>query len=299
MKPAEAADLLLLGAIWGASFLFMRVAAPDFGPWPLVFVRVAGAAAVLLPLLAWRGQWPALRAHWRVIALVGLLNSALPFALFVVAALAINAGLSAILNATTPMWAALVAWLWLNDRPPLQRALGLALGFAGVLALAADKASLQSGAHGVSPAVAVAACLGAAMLYGLAANVARRHLAGVPSLAVAAGSQCAAAAVVAMPALWAWPATPPSAASWAAAALLSVLCTGVAYVLYFRLLARLGAAGAASVTFLVPLFAVAWGALFLGEMPTPAMLACGALILLGTGLATGLWRWPGRNGSTT
>ena len=294
MTRRDAADLLLLGAIWGASFLFMRVAAPDFGPWPLVFVRVAGASLVLLPLLAWRGQGSALRKHWRAIALVGLLNSALPFALFVVAALAINAGLSAIFNATTPMWAALVAWGWLNDRPAPMRALGLGLGFAGVLALAADKASLTPGEHGISPALAVAACIAAAMLYGLAANLAKRHLSGVPSLAVAAGSQLAAAIVVAVPAGWTWPATAPSAAAWAAAALLSVVCTGAAYVLYFRLLARLGPPGAASVTFLVPLFAVAWGALFLGEQPTPAMLAGGAVILLGTALATGLLR--GRRG---
>jgi drug/metabolite transporter (DMT)-like permease len=291
VKPRDAADLLLLGAIWGASFLFMRVAAPDFGPWPLVFVRVAGASLVLLPLLAWRGQVPALRQHWRAIAVVGVLNSALPFALFVVAALAINAGLSAIFNATTPMWAALVAWGWLGERPTLPRALGLVLAFAGVLALAADKASLTPGEHGISAALAVVACLGAAMLYGLAANAARRYLTGVPSLAVAAGSQCAATVVVALPALWSWPAVAPSAGAWTAAALLSVVCTGVAYVLYFRLLSRLGPSGAASVTFLVPLFAVAWGALLLGEMPTPAMGAGGAVILLGTALATGLaWK---------
>jgi drug/metabolite transporter (DMT)-like permease len=288
MRRRDLAELLLLAAIWGASFLFMRVAAPDFGAFALVFVRVALASLVLLPLLMWQGQGAALRQHWRAIAVVGALNSAVPFVLFTLAALAINAGLSAIFNATTPLWTAIVAWWWLRDRPAPARALGLAIGFAGVLALAAGKASLQPGEHGVSAALAIAACLVAAALYGVAANVTKRHLNGVPSLALAAGSQLAAAVLVALPAWWTWPQTPPSATAWAAAVLLAVVCSGVAYILYFRLIAGLGPAGAASVTFLIPLFAVAWGWAFLGEAPTWGMAAGGAVVLLGTALATGL-----------
>jgi drug/metabolite transporter (DMT)-like permease len=293
MKTRDLTDLLLLAAIWGASFLFMRVAAPSFGAFPLVFVRVALAALVLLPLLLWQGRAAGLRQHWRVIAVVGLLNSALPFTLFIVAALAINAGLSAIFNATTPMWTALIAWLWLHDKPTPRRGFGLALGFAGVLALAVGKASLQPGEHGVSPALATLACLGATLMYGLAANVTKRHLAGVPALTLAIGSQLSAAVLVAGPAWWAWPAVNPPWNAWLAAVLLALLCSGVAYVLYFRLIARLGPAGASSVTFLIPLFAVCWGALFLDEQPTWAMAAGGAVILLGTALATGmrLPRW--------
>lgn len=295
MRPRDAAALLLLAAIWGASFLFMRIAAPHFGALPLVAVRVTLATLVLLPLLAWRGQWPALRTHWRAIAIVGLLNSALPFIGFTVAALAINAGLSAIFNATTPLWTALIAWWWLGDRPAPARAFGLALGFAGVLALAAGKASLKAGAHGVSPALAIAACIGAAMLYGVAANFTKRRLTGVPTLALAAGSQLSAAVLLAVPAAWSWPDTVPPATAWLAALLLAVVCTGVAYVLYFRLIARIGPSGAASVTFLIPLFAVAWGALFLGERPTLGMLGGGAVILLGTAIATGLLHGPRRH----
>lgn len=288
MKGRDLTDLLLLAAIWGGSFLFMRVAAPHFGTWALVFVRVAGAALVLLPLLAWHGQGAALRRRWRPIAVVGALNSTLPFALFTLASLAISAGLSAIFNATTPLWTALVAWAWLHERPAPWRAAGLALGFVGVVGLAAGKASLQPGEHGVSPALAVLACVAAAALYGVAANFTRRHLAGVPSLALATGSQLSAAVLVAVPAALTWPAQNPPAIAWAAALALAVFCSGVAYVLYFRLIARLGAAGASSVTFLIPLFAVAWGGLFLGEQPTVAMAAGGAVILLGTALATGL-----------
>lgn len=292
MKGRDLVDLLLLAAIWGASFLFMRVAAPYFGAFPLVLVRVGGAALVLLPLLVWHGQTAGLRRHWRVISLVGLLNSALPFALFIVAALAINAGLSAIFNATTPMWTALIAWFWLHDKPAPLRLFGLGLGFAGVLALALGKASLQPGEHGVSPALAIAACVGAAGLYGVAANVTKRHLAGVPALTLAVGSQLSAAVLVAGPAWWAWPAASPPLNAWVAAVLLAVLCSGVAYVLYFRLIARLGPAAASSVTFLIPLFAVGWGALFLDERPTGAMMVGGAVILLGTGLAMGMKRSP-------
>lgn len=288
MTRRDGADLLLLAAIWGASFLFMRVAAPHFGAFPLVFVRVALASLVLLPLLAWRGQGPALRQHWRAIALVGVLNSALPFALFVLAALAINAGLSAIFNATTPLWTALIAWAWLHQRPAPGRVLGLAVGFAGVVALAFGKASLQPGDHGISPALAIAACLGAAAMYGLAANLTQKRLAGVPSLALAVGSQLSAAVVVALPAAWTWPASPPPASAWGAAVLLAVVCSGVAYVLYFRLIARIGPGGASSVTFLIPVFAVAWGWAFLGEAPTWGMAAGGAVILLGTALSTGV-----------
>lgn len=296
MRRRDAADLLLLAAIWGASFLLMRIAAPEFGAFALVAVRVGLAAAVLLPLLAWRGQLGALRRHAGPIAVVGLLNSALPFVLFTLAALAINAGLSAIFNATTPLWTALVAWAWLHDRPAPARAVGLAIGFAGVLALAAGKASLQPGEHGISPALAIAACIAAALCYGVAANFAKRHLAGVPPMALATGSQLSAALLMAGPALWFWPAATPSPAAWTAAVLLAVVCSGVAYVLYFRLIARIGPAGASSVTFLIPLFAVAWGWAVIGERPTWGMAGGGAVILLGTAIATGLWRprWPGR-----
>lgn len=291
MRPRDAAELLLLAAIWGASFLFMRMAAPEFGAVALVAVRVGLAAAVLLPLLAWQGQLGALRRHAGPIAIVGLLNSALPFVLFTLAALAVNAGLSAIFNATTPLWTALVAWAWLHDRPAQARAVGLALGFAGVLALAAGKASLQPGEHGISPALAIAACIGAALCYGVAANFAKRHLTGVPPMALAAGSQLSAALIVAGPAWWWWPTTTPSAGAWTAAVLLAVVCSGVAYVLYFRLIAHIGPAGASSVTFLIPLFAVAWGWVVLGEPLTWGMAAGGAVILLGTAIATG---WSAR-----
>jgi drug/metabolite transporter (DMT)-like permease len=288
----DLAELLLLGALWGASFLFMRLGAADFGPLALVFVRVAGAAAMLLPILLVRGEGPALRQHWRAIAVVGIVNSALPFLLYTMAALVLTAALMAVFNATAPIWGALVARLWLGDKLGPSRALGLAIGVAGVVGLSWGKADFKPGLQGVSPALGIAACLGASVLYGIGANVSRRYLAGVPPMAVAAGSQLSAALLLLVPAALAWPTIAPDAAAWASAGTLALACTGLAYVLYFRLIAHAGAANAISVTFLIPAFAMLWGWLFLAERPTLGMLLGCAVILLGTALSTGFLRWP-------
>ena len=294
MRARDLIELLLLAALWGASFLFMRLGAAEFGPVALSALRVGGATLVLLPLLAWTGQSAALRNHWRAIAVVGVVNSALPFVLFSIAALAINAGLSSIFNATAPLWGALIAWGWLGDRLTRMRVAGLGLGFAGVLWLAWDKASFRPGEHGVSAMVAIVACLAATLCYGFAANYAKRRLADVPPLAVATGSQLAATLVLLLPAWWLWPAATPSSIAWSSVVGLALLCTALAYLLYFRLIAKLGAARAISVAFLLPLFGVLWGALFLGEAVTPAMGIGCAVILLGTAMTTGVLRWPVR-----
>lgn len=295
MKAADLVELIALAAIWGASFLFMRIGAPEFGPVALTALRVAGATLMLLPLVFWRGHAAALRTHWKPIAVVGLFNTALPFVLFSIAALAINAGLSSIFNATAPLWGALIAWLWLGDRLSRARVLGLFIGFVGVVFLAWNKASFKPGEHGVSAALAIGACLAATLGYGFAANYTKKKLTGVPPLAVATGSQAAATALVALPALWFAPTSMPSAAAWGSVVVLALLCTGVAYPLYFRLIAHLGAARAITVTYLIPLFGALWGALFLSEAITPAMaLGCG-VVLVGTALASGLLS-PGTSG---
>lgn len=292
MKSRDLADLLLLAALWGASFLFMRLGALEFGAVALAAVRVTGATLCLLPLLLSRRLGPVLRQHWKPIFAVGLLNSALPFVLYSYAALAISAGLSSIFNATTPLWGALVAWLWLHDRLDRMRVAGLVIGFAGVIWLAWDKASFRPGVDAPASGSAVLACLAATLLYGVAASFTKRHLSGVHPLATATGSQLASALVLAGPA-WVWrPAAWPGTQAWLAAALLAVLCTGVAYVLYFRLIGNVGPANAMAVTFLIPAFAVLWGALFLGEIVGATMVGACLVILLGTALATGLVRAP-------
>jgi drug/metabolite transporter (DMT)-like permease len=290
MRRRDLGELVLLAAVWGASFLFMRLGAGEFGAIPLSWLRVAGAALVLLPLLRWRGETAALRAHWKPVFVVGVMNSALPFVLFSYALLSITASLSSIFNAASPLFGALIAWLWLKDRLSAPRIAGLFIGFAGVLGLAGDEAGVSGNADATSGALAVLACLLASLLYGWSVNFTRRYLTGVPSMAVAAGSQLAAALVLLVPALWLWPAATPGTAAWANVAGLAVLCTGLAYILYFRLIAHAGPANAIAVTYLIPAFAVLWGGLFLGERPTAVMLAGCAVILLGTALATGLLR---------
>ncbi len=175
MKPRDLADLVLLAALWGASFLFMRVAAPHFGPVPLSALRVAGAALLLLPLLAAHSGLAGLRKHWRPIALVGVTNSALPFVGFSVAALYIPAGLSSILNATSPMFGALIAMLWLREPSSLSRVAGLGVGFVGVMLLARDSTRFATGDSGAG--LAIGLCLAASLLYGFSACLARRYLA--------------------------------------------------------------------------------------------------------------------------
>jgi len=289
-------DFVLLAAIWGASFLFMRIATVEFGAMPTAAVRVAIAAVFLLPLLWLRGLGPQLRRHWKPVFLIGILNSGIPFACFAFALLSITTGLSAILNATVPLFGALIAWLWLKDRPGGSRVLGLAVGFAGVALLAWDKASFKPDASGIAPGWAVLACLLATLCYGLAANATKRYLSGLPPLVTAAGSQIGATLGLALPAFWFWPAQTPSLQAWLALVVVGVVCTGIAYVLYFRLIEQAGPARALAVTFVVPVFAVFYGVLFLGVAVTGWMVLCGLVIVCGTALSTGLLKF-GRKGS--
>lgn len=286
-------DFVLLAALWGSSFLFMQRAAQEFGPLPTATMRVGIAALCLLPLLWHQGLLPELHRHRRHILVVGLLNSGLPFALYAYALLSIPTGLSSILNATVPLFGAIVAWAWLGERPNAARSLGLALGFVGVALLAWTKSSFDPASGGHS-GWAVLACLAACVCYALAASYTRRYLGGVAPMVLAGGSQLGAALGLALPALWLWPARWPGLSAWASVAAVGVACTAFAYILFFRLIARVGPARALTVTFAVPAFGVLYGTLLLGEELTPAMLGCGAVIVCGTALAAGLVRLPVR-----
>ncbi len=280
--------LVTLAAIWGASFLFMRMGAPHFGAVPLIALRVAIAAVLLAPVLRDAGARREFRAHWWPLAVVGVTNSALPFCLLTFAALSLTAGVDAVLNATTPLWAAIVALLWLRTPITRLQAAGLATGFAGVLLLAGS----ELGHGGTLPAVLAA--LAATLSYGFAAHYAKRRLADVRPFVSAFGSQCFAALVLAPIAAFSWPAGPLAPLDWVSVALLGAVCTALAYLLYFRLLQDAGAQYAASVTFLIPVFGLVWGAMFLHEPITLQAVAGCAVILLGTALTTG--RLRGRSG---
>jgi drug/metabolite transporter (DMT)-like permease len=288
MRPTAALfTLLTLAALWGASFLFMRVAAPEFGPIPLIALRVTLAALALLPLLLTRPRTPAsatMRVPVAPMFLLGITNSALPFTLFAYATLSLSAGLTAILNATAPFFTAIIAALWLRDPLIRPRALGLIIGFAGVILVVWGRVSFKPGA--ASTGLAVLAGLTAALCYGFAANYTKRRFTGIDPLRLATYSQATAAIALLPLALFFRPATLPSTKSWAMLAALAVLSTALAYVLYFRLIAALGPARAVTVTFLIPVFAMIWGMIFLQERITLQMIAGTALILSGIAITT-------------
>ena len=288
------ADFLILSAIWGSSFLFMRLASAELGALPTAALRVTIAALFLLPLLLAKGHGPTLRQHWKPIFFVGLLNSGIPFVLYSFAVLHISTGLSSILNATVPLFGALVAWAWLGDKPTVSRSVGLAIGFGGVVLLAGGQASFKPNASGIAPAWAVLACLAATTCYALSASFTKKHIPSLPPLVTATGSQLGASLALALPALWFRPDHLPSATALWSLITVGVLCTGVAYILYFKLIENAGPARALTVTFLVPVFAIAYGVLLLGESVTAWMVACGAVILVGTALPSGLVELPGR-----
>lgn len=282
MRAADTGRLVALAAIWGAAFIFMRVAAPVLGPiWtPELRVLLGGLA-----LLAWfrlTGFDPGLRTHWRAYLVVGSIGIAAPFALYSFAAMHAPASLLAIVNATAPIFG--LAWgaLFGIERVTRRKALGLALGVAGVALLARPAGFDESARFGL----AMAAALGACCLYGVVGVLVQRFAAGVAPRAMAVGNQLAAA-VVLIPLLpFAPPLAVPSALVLANVVALAVLASGVAFILYFRLIADIGATRALTVTYLIPFFGLLWGALFLGESLPAAALAGGVLILGGTVLVT-------------
>ncbi len=282
-------EFLLLAALWGSSFLFMRLSTTEFGPLPTAGVRVAIAAIFLLPLVIARKQLPTLGQHWRKIFFLGTINSGLPFAFFAYALLSLSTGLTSLINATVPLFGALVAWVWLKDRPQGLRVLGLIIGFVGVAMLAWGKASFKPNASGYSSALGILACFAACLCYGLAASFTRRHLVGINALVVATGSQVGATLALLLPTIWLWPAQTPSLQAWVSVLVVGIFCTAIAYVLFFRLIEKLGAATSLTVTFLIPVFANIYGMVFLDESITAWMLMCAPVILLGTALSLGLF----------
>lgn len=280
-------ELLALAAIWGASFLFMRVAVPELGPIPLIALRVTIAAVVLAPVLRTATARSQFRSKAWPLFVVGVTNSAVPFCLLAYSTLYVNAGVDSILNATTPLWAALIAVVCFGGSMRLGQAIGLVLGLAGVVILAWG--TLIDGA-GALP-LAIGAALLATLFYGFAVNYSKRHLAGVNPFVVAFGSQLFASILLIPLALFFWPKHAVAPSTWACVATLGVVCTGLAYVLFFRLVERVSAAYAASVTFLIPIFGMVWGTAFLGEPITSVMVGGCAIVLFGTALASGKLGW--------
>lgn len=284
MAVPHLAMLLALAAIWGASFMFMRIGAPAFGPVALVEIRVLVGALVLAPFVWATLQRTDLKPYAGKLVLLGALNTALPFSLFAYAALTLPAAATSILNGTMPLWGFVIAASFGLEPLSALRFVGLVLGIAGITFVTGDPQL-----SGTPEALrALGAGLLASFMYGIAANYARVTFKGVDSTAVAFGSQLGAATVLTPALLFFWPSAMPSAGQWGAALTLGALCTGVAYVLYFRLIASVGAAKAMSVAFLIPVFGMLWGFLFLHEHITARMLIGCAVVLVGTALSVEL-----------
>jgi drug/metabolite transporter (DMT)-like permease len=296
LKPIYALELCCLAMLWGASFMFMRIAAPEFGAIPLMAVRVIIASLSLLPFLLLTRGFGEVSQNLKPIFVVGLFSSALPFCLLAYASLSFTAGFTSIINATVPLWSALVAVLVLKQKQPKLAQWGLIVGFCGVVMMVWDKLSIdQLGSVG-----ALIAGLLATLSYGSSVFYSKKTLSHINPLAVATGTMIAASLMLAPFCIGLWPAQPISAKAWTAVIVMGIASTGFAAVLFFRLITNVGPEKAIMVTYLIPVFGMIFGALLLGETVTVEMLAGCGLILGGVSLATGLVkRNPFKRNQTT
>jgi drug/metabolite transporter (DMT)-like permease len=282
VKTADYTRLVLLAAIWGASFMFMRVAAPAFGTAWTAEGRLLIAGLVLAAWFRVAGFDPQWRRFWKPYAAIGLVNLALPSLLYAFALRHIPASVGAVLNATAPMFGALLAALFLGERFTGRKAAGCLAGIAGVVLVVKPGALAQTPMFGY----AASACLAACVCYGYNGVLMRRLASDVPSRGIAVGGQLAAALML-LPLV---PFSPPAAAVGAIAIAnllaLALLGNALGFVMYFRLISDVGATRALTVTYLMPFFGLLWGMLFLGESLPASALAGGVLILAGTVLVT-------------
>ena len=277
-------ELPLLAAIWGSSFLFMKIGGSEFGPILFMAIRTLIASLLLISILLLKKQFSLLAIHKKEIFIVGMMNTAIPFVLFGWATLTLSAGSTSVLNATTPMFGAIVAVVWLKDKLTPVAITGLMIGFAGVYVLMFDKLNLPE-TNVILPTGAV---MLASLFYGISANYTKRYLSNVKPLVLAAGSQISATLVL-LPISFAFlPKAMPSIEAINSVVFLGIICTGFAYIIFFRLIAELGPTKAISVTYLIPVFGLFWGVVFLQENITLTMLSGCGLILMGVALTTGM-----------
>jgi len=284
MTTRNILELLLLAAIWGASFIFMRIGSPEFGPILFMALRSLTASLFLLPLVLLTKKQSAFKGYKLKIFIVGIINTAIPFVLFGYATLTLSGGLTSVLNATTPMFGAIVAYLWFRDKMSITASFGLLIGFIGVYLLMLDKITV--GQQNIL--LPTLAALLASLCYGISANYTKKYLLGISSTVLATGSQISATLVLLPISLFFIPTQLPSNSAIMSVILLGVLCTGVAYIIFFHLIANLGPSKAISVTYLIPAFGLFWGSLFLDEMISTSMIVGCGFILTGVALATGV-----------
>lgn len=282
MSPADTLRLLLLSSLWGFSFIFMRVAAPEFGPASLILLRMALGGLLLLPLLANRSHLRLIREHFWPLIILGVTTTALPYTLLALATVRLDAGFTSLINAATPIATALIGAAFFATPILRQQAVGLTLALAGVAVLSAGRLDFSSGGDGWF----IAAALVATLSYGVGGNYSRTRLSHLPSPVLAATACAVAAIVMLVPGVMLWPDTAPSGLAWTAALALAALSTSGALLLYFRLIASAGATATSTVTMLVPISALAWGVLLLNETMTVQIVTGMVVTLLGTAIAT-------------
>ncbi len=276
--------MFALGALWGASYIFIRMAVAPLGPAFLMFMRVVLSGLLLLAYARLRGHSLRLRGHWRQFMVLGFLGSALPFTLIAWAELTVSASMAAILMSTTPLFTTLVAALGLGERLTLYKLIGCLLGIVGV--------AITVGGGSMSPTpeviAATLALLAATFSYALGGVFAKRAFRGLNNLSMSSGQLIAASLILAPLSLADLPGEAPPMSAILATLALVVLCTAVAYQLYYYLIIQAGPIKALTVTLLVPVFGLFWGALLLGERISPGMVAGLVIVLFSVGLVTGI-----------
>ncbi|MCP3665330.1 MAG: DMT family transporter [Gammaproteobacteria bacterium] len=284
MKRNHILLLILLAALWGGSFLFMRIAAPVLGPVWLIEFRSLLAGLVLLPIILLQGQLGKLWGNYRGLLVASLLNSALPFCLLAYAATELSAGLTSILNATVPIFSTLFAFLITREQLKVTKVVGVALGFTGVVILM----SWRQGDMAPPSILPVVAGLVAAISYVFAANYTRSRLTEIPPLVYVTGSQLGAAILLVPLLPFFIPNQSPDTPVVFSVIGLALLSTSLAFIIYFHLIRQIGPTQTLTVTYLIPLFAIVWGSWLLDEQVTTGMLIGGILVLIGTALANGV-----------
>ena len=282
VKTRHFAQLVALSALWGASFMFIRMAAPVMGPWVLAAGRVGLAALTLVLLMSvLRHAWP--WKEWRMLAVMALLSVAAPFMLYAWAGLYLPAGYSALLNTTAVLFGTLSSAWFKEDTLTARKLLGCLIGFIGVgLIVRLGPVPLDG-----TTLVAALACVCAAACYGLATPVMKRATARMQPLSIAAGIHVMALVLVLPGAAWQWPEARFTGAPLAATAVLGIVTSGLAYWAHLRIIRNVTPVAAMSPVFMIPVFGVAWGHLFLGEALSPGIFAGGALVLVASALVTG------------
>tara|TARA_B100000029_G_scaffold130004_2_gene123583 strand:- start:1445 stop:2344 length:900 start_codon:yes stop_codon:yes gene_type:complete len=276
-------ELLILSAIWGSSFLFLRIASPEFGPIFLIELRVASGLLILMPICLLLGKFKELKQNWEIISIVGLANMAIPFCFFAYSALNMGAGALSIINATVPFFTALIAFILYQQKLSRVGLLGLLIGFSGVVALVFD----PSESSGITSKLAIPSALFACVLYGLALNLVAQKLQGVSGISITVGGLLFSTLFLFPLAILERPEVMPLGSVWVSVLALGIVCTGFGYILFYRLIARIGSQRAIMTTYLIPIFSILWGNLFLAESITVFMVLGVILVLSGVGMTTG------------